>query len=64
MILIPAPYFNRYKNSVHFVDQENRQGAESLEEEGLADNSIIIITSDHGRNSMTTKRTSGSWKQF
>jgi len=55
----PAPYFNRYKNSVHFVDQEIGKVLKALEEGGLAEDSIIIITSDHGRNSMTTKRTSG-----
>lgn len=44
----PAPYFNMYKNSVHFVDHEIGKVLKALEKSGLADNSIIIITADHG----------------
>ena len=44
----PTPYFNKYKNALHFVDHEVGKVLEALEESGLADNSIIVITSDHG----------------
>ena len=52
----PTPYFNRYKNSVHFVDEEIGKVLKALEESGLADNSIIIITADHGEEFNDNKK--------
>ena len=52
----PTPYFNKYKNSVHFVDHEIGKVLKALEKSGLADNSIIIITSDHGEEFNDNKK--------
>lgn len=52
----PEPYFNRYKNSVHFVDHEIGKVLKALEKSGLADNSVIIITSDHGEEFNDNKK--------
>lgn len=52
----PTPYFNSYKNSVHFVDQEVGKVLNALEKSGLTDNSIIIITADHGEEFNDNKK--------
>jgi len=52
----PAPIFNRYKNSVHFVDEEIGKVLKALENIGLAENSVIIITSDHGEEFNDNKK--------
>ncbi len=39
---------NRYKNAVHFVDAEVQTVLASLRQNKLLDNTIVIITSDHG----------------
>ena len=52
----PTPYFNKYKNSVHFVDGEIGKVLKALEESGLTDNSIIIITGDHGEEFNDNKK--------
>lgn len=52
----PTLYFSRYKNSVHFVDQEIGKVLKALEKSGLADNSIIIITADHGEEFNDNKK--------
>jgi len=39
---------NRYKNAVHFVDQEINNVLEMLKDKKILDNTIIIVTSDHG----------------
>jgi membrane-anchored protein YejM (alkaline phosphatase superfamily) len=44
-----APWLlNMYKNANHYVDGLFKEILESLKEKGLYENSIIIITSDHG----------------
>lgn len=45
----PAPYYNRYLNAVHFVDNEIGKVLEAITQEGYLDNSIVIFTSDHGQ---------------
>jgi len=52
----PAPIFNRYKNSVHFVDEEIGKVLKALENRGLVDDSIIIITGDHGEEFNDNKK--------
>lgn len=42
-------YYNRYLNAVHFVDGELVKVLNSIEKQGYLDNSVIIITSDHGQ---------------
>ncbi len=44
----PAPYFNRYKNALYFVDAQIQQDLMALKKQGLLKNTVIIITGDHG----------------
>ncbi|MCD6190425.1 MAG: sulfatase-like hydrolase/transferase, partial [Sulfurimonas sp.] len=41
--------FNRYKNAVNFDDTLVKKMIDKLKEKGLYDNSMIIITADHGQ---------------
>ncbi|MCW5588304.1 MAG: sulfatase-like hydrolase/transferase [Legionellales bacterium] len=43
------PYLNRYRNALHFIDGEVAKDLAAIKAQGLWDNSIIIITSDHGQ---------------
>lgn len=43
-----TPFLNRYLNSVHFVDQQIAEVLESIRKAQLWDNSVIIISGDHG----------------
>lgn len=40
--------FNRYKNAAYFVDQQVKEVLETLVQNDLLKNTIVIITSDHG----------------
>lgn len=42
------PYYNRYRNSVHFVDEQLQAIFRVLDRNDLWKKSIVIITSDHG----------------
>lgn len=44
----PAPIFNRYLNSMHFLDEQINKVFNKIEELDLFKNSIVIFTSDHG----------------
>lgn len=44
----PVPYFNRYRNAVYFLDQQIHEVLTSLKQHHLMDNTVIIITGDHG----------------
>lgn len=44
----PTQYINRYKNSIIFVDSLVKQIFETLQQQQLMDNTVIIITADHG----------------
>jgi hypothetical protein len=44
----PIPYFNRYKNALHFIDKKLGQVFESLKTHQLLENTVVIITGDHG----------------
>lgn len=44
----PTPFINRYKNSLYFVDQLVGQNIEALRTHHLLDNTIMVITGDHG----------------
>lgn len=39
---------NDYDNSVHYVDKQVGRFLDYLEEEGLMDNTVIVISADHG----------------
>ncbi len=44
-----TPFFNRYKNSVHYVDSLIGEVLQQLEEKGLAENTLVLVTGDHGQ---------------
>ncbi|WP_022941131.1 DUF3413 domain-containing protein [Psychromonas hadalis] len=44
----PSLYFNLYKNSVNYVDSVVKRVFDELEKKGTLDNTLVIITSDHG----------------
>jgi len=39
---------NRYKNALHYVDEEIGRALQSLEEQGLMDNTLVFVMGDHG----------------
>lgn len=43
-----TPYLNRYRNSVHFVDEQLKKVLDDIRIKNLMDNTIIIVTADHG----------------
>lgn len=43
-----TPYLNRYRNALHFVDGEVGKVLDALRGAGLADDTLLIVTSDHG----------------
>ena len=43
-----TPYFNRYKNAAHFADDQLAQIEHQLKQQGLWDNTVVIISADHG----------------
>lgn len=45
----PTPFYNRYLNAVTFIDNEVEKILNVIEKKGYLDNSIVIITSDHGQ---------------
>jgi uncharacterized protein len=45
----PIPFINLYKSTAHYVDGLIHQVIEELKRKKIFDNSIIIITSDHGQ---------------
>ncbi len=51
----PAPYLNAYKNSAHFVDRMIARVFDDLKQQGLLQNTFIIITGDHGQEVNDTR---------
>lgn len=43
-----TPYLNRYKNAVYFIDTQIKEIWETLKEYQLLENTVIILTGDHG----------------
>lgn len=43
-----TPYLNRYRNAVHFVDEQLKKVLDDLQAKGLMDNTVVIVTADHG----------------
>lgn len=43
-----TPYLNRYRNAVHFVDEQLKKVFDDLQAKNLMDNTIVIVTADHG----------------
>jgi len=44
----PSPYLNLYNNKVYFIDQEIGKVLAALKQQNLLQNTIVIITGDHG----------------
>lgn len=44
-----TPFLNRYLNSVHYVDSLIGEALDDIESHGLLENSVIVITGDHGQ---------------
>ena len=45
----PEPFFNLYRNCIYQVDIQVNMLIEYLQNNGLMDNTIVIITGDHGQ---------------
>lgn len=45
----PKPFMNRYKTSVHFTDGLAGKVLDRLKTSGQLDNTVVIITGDHGQ---------------
>ena len=45
----PEPFVNRYKNAVHFDDMLIGRVLDDLKKRNLLDNTLVIITGDHGQ---------------
>ncbi|HAT8530562.1 DUF3413 domain-containing protein [Vibrio vulnificus] len=45
----PTPFFNRYKTSVRYVDSMATKVLDKLKESGDLENTLVIITGDHGQ---------------
>ena len=56
----PALLINRYKNSLHFIDSLIGKVLQQLEEKGILENTIIVITTDHGQEFNDNKK--GYWQ--
>lgn len=56
----PKLLINRYKNSLHYVDGLVGEVIKELEVQNLLENSIIVITSDHGQEFNDLKK--GYWQ--
>lgn len=44
----PEPYFNVYRTAAHYVDSLVGRVLDDLRERGLLDNTVVILSSDHG----------------
>ena len=55
-----VPLINRYKNSLHFIDNLVGKIIKQLEEKNLLENTIIVITGDHGQEFNDNKK--GYWQ--
>jgi membrane-anchored protein YejM (alkaline phosphatase superfamily) len=49
-----AGLFNRYRNSVHYIDSIIARMLDSLGKRGLLDQTIVVITGDHGQEFFET----------
>ena len=56
----PIPFYNRYKNSLNYIDSLIGNILKKLEEKMLLESSIIVITGDHGQEFNDNKK--GYWQ--
>lgn len=52
----PAPFFNLYRNCAYYVDSLVGRVVRKLDEKGLTENSVIVITGDHGQEFNENKK--------
>ncbi|MCH5306613.1 MAG: sulfatase-like hydrolase/transferase [Prevotella sp.] len=52
----PTPFFNLYRNCVYVIDSLVNQVLTSIEDHGLMDNTMIVITGDHGQEFNENKK--------
>ncbi|WP_458401785.1 sulfatase-like hydrolase/transferase [Candidatus Avelusimicrobium sp.] len=52
----PAPYLNRYKNSAYYIDGLLDQVFSELQKRGLMENTLIVLTGDHGQEINDTRQ--------
>lgn len=52
----PTPFLNRYKNAVHFTDSQIGRVLRDLKQRNLLDNTLVIITADHGQEFNDNKK--------
>ena len=45
----PVPYFNQYKNAVHFDDSQLERIFRALQDSGANKDTIVLISGDHGQ---------------
>ena len=55
----PLPFLNRYRNAVHFDDRLTGALLKTLEEGGWMENTVIVLTGDHGQEANETR--TNSW---
>lgn len=55
----PKPLYQRYKNSLYYIDGLVGEILENLEKENLLENTIVVITGDHGQEFNDNKK--GYW---
>jgi membrane-anchored protein YejM (alkaline phosphatase superfamily) len=55
----PLPFLNRYRNAVHFDDRLSGELFTLLSEQGLMENTVIVLTGDHGQEANETR--TNSW---
>jgi uncharacterized protein len=44
----PEPYFNVYRTAAHYVDSQVGRVLDDLQQRGLLDSTVVMISSDHG----------------
>lgn len=45
----PEPFLNAYRTAGHYVDGQIRKVLDDLRQRGLMDDTIVVVTSDHGQ---------------
>jgi membrane-anchored protein YejM (alkaline phosphatase superfamily) len=52
----PTPLLNRYRNSIHYVDALIGRVLHAMEQQGLLESSVVVITGDHGQEFNDSRR--------
>lgn len=54
--LDPEPFFNLYRNCAYYVDSLVGKVFHKLEENGMLENSVVVVTGDHGQEFNENKK--------